>query len=544
MPKQIKLRDDARKALIEGVNLLAETVVTTLGPKGRNVALDRKWNPPRVVHDGVSIAKEIELEDPFENMGAQLVKEAASKTNDIAGDGTTTSILLAQLLINEGNRRIREEGVNPMLMQTGFQRGVDIVVDQLKKMSTPVKDEESLIEVATIAAANRQLGEIIAKAFQKVGKEGVVSVEEGRGMEVEVEYKEGMEFDRGYISPYFVTNEEKMEVEISNPYIFLVNEHISSNKQLMPFLETISQAEQGKRFGVVVITEKIDGEALATLILNKQGNVINPLALEGPGFGDVREALLHDIAALTGAKVFSYKHGDSFDKIPLDFFGRADKVWANSSSTKVIGGRGEKEDIETRVKQIELELEKTKSDFEQERLKERIARLISGAALIRVGATTEVELEDKRERVIDAVSATRAAIEEGVLPGGGVALLRAREALQEYFAKEHDMSTKVALEVLYGVLGQPIRKVLENAGEDVEAILAKIEKENNSTSTYGYNVITREYGSMLEQGVIDPTKVVRSALQNGVSVASAILTTEALVTEKGGNEERNRSSNP
>ncbi len=522
MKKKISFNKEAREALIRGVGILAKAVTTTLGPQGRNVGLGRKWNPPKVVHDGVSVAKEIDVDDPFEQMGVEMVREAATKTNDIAGDGTTTSILLAQALVEAGNKEV-ESGANPMIIQKGLQKAVDKVVEELAKMSKPVKDSNTIEQVASLSAASPEVGKLISTAIDKVGKKGIVMAESGNSLNTDIEYKEGMEFDRGYISPGFVTDEERMEAEVDNPYIFVTSERISTNKQILPILNVIGDVEKGNKFGIVIIADKVEYEALASFFINFKRGLISALAIEAPGFGDKREEMLEDIACLVGGKVFSIQKGNAWDNLNIDMFGHADKVWSNRESSRIVGGKGDKEAISLRVKQIENQIAKEKSDFEKEKLEERVARMAGSVAIIKVGAATEMELSDKVERVKDAVSATKSAIAEGVIPGGGVALLRARNVLD---LANSESDEAIGEKILYDVLRKPIEKLFEIAGEDEKEIEGIEESE---IKDYGYNVVTKKYGSMFEMGVIDPTRVVRSGLQNAVSVAGTILTTEALV---------------
>lgn len=526
MAKQILFNEEARQALVRGVNLLAKTVTITLGPKGKNVALERKWSIPKVIHDGVSIAKEIELKDPFENIGAQLVKEAATKTNDMAGDGTTTAILLAQAIVNEGIKNIAA-GTNPMLIQRGIEKGVEVVVDELKKLSKSIKGLEEIKQIATIAAANEEIGEVVAKVVDKVGKDGVVTVDEGKGLEITVDYKEGMQFDGGFFSPYLVTNEEKMEAEIDNPYILFTDQRITSNQEILAILTSISKFPDSKR--IVIIADRVEGEALATLIVNKLGGRISALAVEAPGFGDKRKEMLADIIALTGGNLISKEAGKSFDNLTLEDFGVAEKVWADSTSTKIIGGKGKKENIKKRLVQIRNLIEENKSDFEKERLQERLAHLVGGVAVIQVGATTEAEMMDKKERVIDAVAATKAAIEEGILVGGGVALLYARKVLPDFKRNLVYEEEKVGVDILFKALAEPLKLIVKNAGIDDGWIVKEI--ENHKDYDYGFDVLSMEFGSMFGRGIIDPTKVTRVALQNATSIAGVILTSEVVVCD-------------
>lgn len=524
MAKQLKFSEDARQSLLKGVNILAQAVVTTLGPKGRNVALDKKWGAPSVVHDGVSVAKEIELEDPFENMGAQLVKEASSKTNDVAGDGTTTAALLAQAIVNSGMKNITA-GANPMMLKKGLQKGVDSVVEEIRKMSKPLKGKEEIAQVATISAADPKVGSLIADALDKVGKDGVVTVEEGKGLDLEIEYKEGMEFDKGYASAYFVTIPDKMEAEIDNPYILITDKKISAIADLLPFLENLVKVSKN----LVIIADEIDGEALATLVVNKLRGTFNALAIKAPGFGDRRKAMLEDIAILTGGTVISEDTGRKLENVTIEDCGKADKVWADKENCRIIGGKGKKTALDARVSQIRKEMDATTSDFDKEKLQERLAKLSGGVAVINVGAATEIELKEVKERVIDAVAATKAAIEEGIVPGGGVAPLRARNVIAKLRDAETDADEKLGLDILYEALSMPVRMIARNAGADDGWVLRKIEESKEAD--YGFNALTMEFGSMLKQGIVDPAKVTRSALQNAASVAMMILTTECLVTD-------------
>jgi chaperonin GroEL len=524
MAKQLKFGEDARQALLRGVNMLAQAVVTTLGPKGRNVALDKKWGAPNVIHDGVGVAKDIELAEPFENMGAQLVKEAASKTGDVAGDGTTTATLLAQSIVNLGMKNITA-GANPMILKNGIAKGVDEVVAEIKKMAKPIKGKSEIKQVATISAADAQIGELIAEALDKVGKDGVVTVEEGKGLSMEIEYKEGMEFDKGYASAYFVTLPEKMEAEVEDPYILITDKKISAIADLLPFLENAVKVTKN----LVIIADEIEGEALATLVVNKLRGTFNVLAVKAPGFGDRRKAMLEDIAILTGGMVISEDTGRKLDSVNLNDCGKAAKVWADKDKTRIIGGAGDKTAIEARVKQIKLEMDNTTSDYDKEKLQERLAKLAGGVAVINVGAATEVELKEKKERVLDAVAATKAAIEEGIVPGGGVTQLRARKVLLSLIEKLEVDDEKTGVKILYDALSMPLRMIARNAGADDGWVLKEV--ENNKISDFGFNALTNNFESMLTAGVVDPAKVTRSALQNGASVAVMILTTECLVTD-------------
>ena len=526
--KQLKFSDDARQALVQGVNILTKAVVTTLGPKGRNVAIDKKWGAPAVIHDGVSVAKEIELQDPFANMGAQLVKQAADKTNDVAGDGTTTATALAAAIVNAGMKNITA-GSNPLSVKRGIDLGVDAVVAEIKKISKPIKGHDEIAQVATISAGDDEIGKKIAEALDKVGRDGVVTVEEGKGLTIDIEYKEGMEFDKGYASPYFVTIPEKMESEIESPYILITDKKISSIQDLLPFLESFIKVSKS----LVIIADDLEGEALATLVVNKLRGSFNVLAVKAPGFGDRRKSMLEDIAVLTGGTVISEDTGRTFENVKVEDLGRADKVWADKDNCRIIGGKGSKSALNARISQLKEELAKTTSDFDKEKIQERLAKLSGGVAVINVGAATEVELNDRKERVKDAVGATKAAVEEGIVPGGEVTLLRAAKALDGLKLVNDE---KVGLDILRFALEQPFRWLLKNAGLDDGYYLKLVQGEK--ALDFGVNVATTQTGSMYQFGVIDPAKVTRSALQNAASVATMILTTECLVCEREDKEKK------
>jgi len=521
MAKQLLFSDKARTKLLSGVNQLAKAVVTTLGPRGRNVALDKKWGSPAVVHDGVSVAKEIELKDPFENMGAQLVKEAASKTNDVAGDGTTTATVLAQSIVATGMKNITA-GANPMLIKRGIDKATAALVAELKKIAKDVK-EEDWESVATISAGDPVIGKKISEALKLVGKDGLVETEEGKGFEIEIDHKEGMEFDKGYASPYFATNADTMEAEISDAYILITDQKVSSISDLLPFLEKFVKVSKN----LVIVADEVDGEALATLVVNKMRGSFNVLAVKAPGFGDRRKDMLGDIAVLTGGSFISEDTGRKLESVTVDDLGRADKVVADKDNTRIIGGKGAKAAISGRIQSIKNEMERTTSDFDKEKLQERLAKLAGGVAVINVGAATEIELKELQERVKDAVEATKAAIEEGIVPGGGVALLRAAKVLDTVKADNDD--EKVGLEIMREAAGQPVRWLAINSGMDAGWVFRQV--ADSAVADYGFNALTLKFGSMVKQGIIDPVKVTRTALQNAASVGSMILTTEALITD-------------
>jgi chaperonin GroEL len=526
MAKQLVFDEEARRSLKKGIDTLAGAVKSTLGPKGRNVALDKKFGAPSVTHDGVTVAKEIELENKFENMGAQLLKEAATKTNDVAGDGTTTATVLAQAIVNEGLKNLAA-GANPMQLKQGIDKGTEAVVEYIRKMAIPVEGKKEIAQIASISAADEQIGELIADVMDKVGKDGVITVEESRGINFETEYVEGMQIDKGYISPYFVTNSEKMEASLENPYILITDKKVSAVQDILPLIEKIVQ--QGKR-EIVIIAEDVDGEALPTLVVNKLRGVLNVLAVKAPGFGDRRKEMLRDIAVLTGGQVISEEMGRRLDSATLADLGTARLVIANKDETTIVEGHGNPADIQARIRQIKAQIEETTSDYDREKLQERLAKLAGGVALIKVGAGTEVELKYRKTRVEDALSATRAGVEEGIVPGGGVALLNAVEALDNLHL-EGDAGTGVS--ILRRALEEPLRQLAANAGKDGSVIVegvrrAQKEKGNNHI---GYNVLTDQYVDMVEAGIIDPAKVTRSALQNATSIAAMILTTEALITD-------------
>src|SRR3990167_5697644 len=520
MAKQIIYAEEVRTKLKSGINKLADAVATTLGPKGRNVALDKKWGAPNVVHDGVTVAKEIDLEDPFENMGAQLIKEAASKTNDVAGDGTTTATILAQAITQEGLKNITA-GTNPMIMKHGLEAGVTAVVENLKKAAKKVSTKEEKAQVATISAADSTIGNLIAEALEKVGNDGVVTVEESKGLETNVEYKEGMEFDRGFVSPYFVTDPAKMEASVENPYILITDKKISAISDLLPLLEKLVQTTKD----LVIIADDIEGEALATLVVNKIRGTMNVLAIKAPGFGDRRKEMLEDIATLTGGALISEDTGIKFESVSPDMLGKADRVTADKDNTIIVGGKGAKSKIEARITQIRTQIDKTTSDFDKEKLEERLAKLSGGVAVVSVGAATEVELKEKKERVNDAVQATKAAIEEGYVVGGEVALIRALNSLNSVKVEGEEV---VGIKILQYALREPLRVLAANAGADAGWVVREVEK---GEANKGFNALTGKFEDLVAAGVIDPVKVTRTALQNAASIAMMVLTTEALITD-------------
>jgi len=525
--KQIIFSDDARRKLKNGIDIVANAVSTTLGPKGRNVALDRKFGSPTITHDGVTVAKEIELEDPFENMGAQLLKEAATKTNDIAGDGTTTSTVLAHAIVSEGLKNLAA-GANPMLLKRGIESAAKAVAAEITKSAIEVTTKEEIANVATISAQDRAIGELIAEVMDKVGKDGVITVEESKGLEFEKDYVEGMQFDRGYISPYFLTDSEHMESVIPEPYVLIYDKKISAATDIVPILEKLVQI--GKR-DLLIIAEDIDGEALATLVLNKLRGMLNVLAVKAPGFGDRRKAMMQDIAVLTGGQVISEETGRKLESVVISDLGRAEKVVADKDNTTVIGGKGDEKEIKGRIEQIKVEIDKTTSDYDREKLQERLAKLSGGVAIIRVGAATETELKEKKHRVEDALSATRAAVEEGIVAGGGVALINAMSALDNVKMTNED--EQIGVKIVRKSLEIPMIKIAENAGKDGSVVVENIRQlqKSKKNKNMGYDVLRDEYIDMVKGGVIDPAKVTRGALENAASIAAMILTTEALITD-------------
>jgi chaperonin GroEL len=521
--KDVRFNADARRALEAGVDRLADAVKITLGPKGRNVVLEKKWGPPVITNDGVTIAKEVEVEDRFENLGAQLAKEVASKTNDVAGDGTTTATVLAQAMVREGLRNVAA-GANPMLLRHGIEKGVEAAVEALRSQSKNISGREQIAHVAAISAADTEVGDMIAEAMDKVGKDGVITVEESQTFGLELETVEGMQFDRGYISPYFVTDQDRMEAVLEDPMILLANKKISAVGDLLPILERVVQA--GKPF--LVIAEDVEGEALATLVVNKMRGTIKTAAVKAPGFGDRRKAMLEDMAILTGGQVISDEIGLKLESVELDMLGRARKVVVTKDDTTIVEGSGKQDDIKARISQIRNEIDKTDSDWDREKLQERLAKLSGGVAVIKVGAATEVELKEKKHRIEDALSATRAAVEEGIVPGGGVALVRAQPAVREA-ARSLEGEAKTGALIVASSMSVPLWQIADNAGVEGSIVVEKVSAAKGSN---GYNAATGEYVDLSKTGVIDPLKVTRSALQNAASIAALVLTTEVLVVEK------------
>ncbi|KKC30341.1 chaperonin GroEL [Caldanaerobacter subterraneus subsp. pacificus DSM 12653] len=531
MAKQIKYGEEARKALERGVNAVANTVKVTLGPRGRNVVLDKKYGTPTVTNDGVTIAREIELEDPFENQGAQLLKEAATKTNDVAGDGTTTATLLAQVMVLEGLKNLAA-GANPMLLRRGMAKAVEAAVEGLRRISKPIDNKESIAHVAAISAADEEIGKLIAEAMEKVGKDGVITVEESKTIGTTLEVVEGMQFDRGYISPYMVTDAEKMEAVLEEPVILITDKKLSSVQDLLPLLEQIVQ--HGKK--LLIIADDVEGEALATLVVNKLRGTFSCVAVKAPGFGDRRKEMLQDIAILTGGQVISEELGYDLKDVTLDMLGRARQVKVTKEHTTIVGGAGNPEDIKKRINQIKAQIEETTSDYDREKLQERLAKLAGGVAVIQVGAATETELKEKKHRIEDALAATKAAVEEGIVPGGGVALLNVIEDVQKVVdSLEGDFKT--GAKIVLKALEAPVRQIAENAGVDGSIIVEKIKAAKDPN--FGYDAYREEFTDMIKRGIIDPTKVTRTALQNAASIASMILTTEAIVVDVPEKEKSN-----
>jgi len=519
--KQLMFDEEARRSILRGVDKLANAVKATLGPKGRNVVLDKKFGAPNITKDGVTVAKEIELEDPFENMGAQMVKEVASKTSDVAGDGTTTATVLAQAIIREGMKNVTA-GSNPMALKRGIDKAVELVVEEVKKISKPTKGKKEIAQVATISANNdKTIGDLIADAMEKVGKDGVITVEEAKGVETTLEVVEGMQFDRGYISPYFVTDPERMETVMENPLILINEKKISGMKDLLPILEQI--AKLGKP--LLIISEEVEGEALATLVVNKLRGTLTTCAVKAPGFGDRRKEMLKDIAVLTGGEVISEELGIKLENIRLDDLGKCKKVVVDKENTTIIEGAGKDKEIEGRIKQIRTQIDETTSDYDREKLQERLAKLAGGVAVIKVGAPTEIAMKEKKARVEDALNATRAAVEEGIVPGGGVVLIRAMAVLEKGKATTDE---KIGMEIVRRALEEPIRQIAENAGVEGSIVVQKVRE---GSGAFGFNAETEEYEDLMATGIIDPTKVTRIALQNAASIAGLMVTTECMVTE-------------
>ncbi len=526
MPKQLVFTDDARRALKAGVDVMSNAVKTTLGPKGRNVALDKKFGAPTVTHDGVTVAREVELKDPYENMGAQLLKEAATKTNDIAGDGTTTSIVLAQAIVHEGMRQIAA-GANAMLLKRGIEKGVAALVDEIKAQAVEVKGKQQIGEIAANSAADKQIGDLIADVMDKVGRDGVITVEESKTLQFETEFVEGMQIDRGYISAYFITNPDRMEAVVEDAYILITDKKVSAITDILPALEKLVQVSKN----LVIVGEDVDGEALATLVVNKLRGTINALAVKAPGFGDRRKAMLEDMAILTGGKVISEELGRKLDSVTVQDLGRARRVTATKDETTFVEGKGAESAIQARIKQIKAQIEETTSDFDKEKLQERLAKLAGGVAVIKVGAGTEVELKEKKHRVEDALSAARAAVEEGVVPGGEIVYINAVKALDK--VKTDDADEQTGVNLLRRSMEEPLRQLAANAGLDGSVIIDGVRRAQaeHKANTWGYEIVIGKYADLFEAGIIDPVKVTRSALENAASVANMILTTEALVTD-------------
>lgn len=519
--KQLLYNEEARRSLRRGMDTLADAVKLTLGPKGRNVILDKKFGAPTITNDGVTIAKEIELEEPFENMGAQLIKEAATKTNDVAGDGTTTATVLAQTMLHEGMKYLTA-GANAMAIKRGVEKASDAVLNKLKEISIPIEGKSQMAQIAAISANDQEIGDLIAEVMEKVGKDGVITVEEGQGIRLETEYVEGMMFDRGYISPYFVTNAERMETVVDDPYILLTDKKISAVSDLLPILEKVLQVSKN----LVVVAEDVEGEALATLVVNKLRGTLNCLTLKAPGFGDRRKAMLEDMGILTGATVITEERGRKLDSATISDLGRARRVVSNKDDTTIVEGKGEEKQIQARIRQIKAQIDETTSEYDKEKLQERLAKLAGGVAVIKVGAATEVELKEKKHRVEDALSATRAAVEEGILPGGGVAFIRAMSALDRTKVEGDEAW---GLDILRRALVEPTRQIAINAGQEGSVVVEAIRK--NRGKYYGYDALKDEYGDMVVKGIIDPTKVTRAALGNAASIAAMVLTTESLITD-------------
>ena len=536
MAKQLKYGEDARRSLEKGINTLADTVKITLGPKGRNVVLDKKYGAPLITNDGVTIAKEIELEDPFENMGAQLIKEVATKTNDVAGDGTTTATLLAQAIVREGLKNLAA-GANPMVLRRGIEAATEAAVQGLKEISSPITGKQAIAQVASISAGDDTIGQLISDAMEKVGNDGVITVEESKTMQTELSTVEGMQFDRGYASAYMVTDTDKMVAELDNPMILITDKKISNIQEILPVLEQVVQS--GKK--LLIIAEDVEGEALATLVLNKLRGTFTCVAVKAPGFGDRRKEMLQDIAILTGGTVISTEVGIELKDANVDMLGTARQVRVDKENTTIVGGAGEKSDIDARIAQIRAQIAETKSDYDREKLQERLAKLAGGVAVIQVGAATEIEMKERKLRIEDALAATRAAVEEGIVPGGGVALLNAMSAVKAIVSK-YTGDARTGIEIVLRAMEEPMRQIALNAGIDGAVIIDTIRRSRKSG--YGYDALKDEYVDMLARGIIDPTKVTRSALQNAASVAAMVLTTESLVTDIPAPEPAAPAANP
>jgi chaperonin GroEL len=533
--KDVRFGDDARSRMMRGVNILANAVKVTLGPKGRNAVLDKSFGAPTVTKDGVSVAKEIELKDKFENMGAQMVKEVASNTSDEAGDGTTTATVLAQAIVREGLKAVAA-GANPMDIKRGIDKAVETATEELRKLSKPCKDNKAIAQVGTISAnSDESIGKTIADAMEKVGKEGVITVEEGSGLQNELDVVEGMQFDRGYLSPYFINSQSNQTAELENPYILLYDKKISNVREMLPLLEGIAKAGRP----LLVIAEDVEGEALATLVVNTIRGIVKVAAVKAPGFGDRRKAMLNDIAVLTGGTVIAEEVGLTLEKASLNDMGQAKKVVVEKENTTIIDGHGKSAEIKARISQIKQQIEEATSDYDKEKLQERMAKLSGGVAVIKVGAATEIEMKEKKARVEDALHATRAAVEEGVVPGGGVALIRAQKALEKLEGSNEDQAT--GIKILSRSIEEPLRQIVSNAGEDAAVVLAEVKK---GKGTYGYNAATDVYGDMLDMGILDPTKVTRLALQNAASVAGLLLTTEVMVAESPKDDDHKHGGMP
>ncbi|NIT03706.1 chaperonin GroEL [Candidatus Saccharibacteria bacterium] len=527
MAKQVIYAEEAREKLKAGIDKLARAVVTTLGPKGRNVALDKKWGAPNVVHDGVTVAKEIELEDPFENMGAQLVSEAASKTNDVAGDGTTTATLLSAQIVNEGLKAIAA-GANPMLLKRGIEEAVEAITAAIEKIAKPIKSKEEKAQIAAISSQDQEIGELIAEAFEKVGDDGVITVEEGKGLETTVEYKEGMVIDKGFASAYFITDADRGEAVVEEPRVLITDQKLSALNDLLPVLENVVKTTKN----VVIIADDIDGEALATLVVNKLRGTINVVAVKAPGFGDRRKEMLQDIAILTGANYISEDTGRKLDSVTLDDLGQSDRLIAGKEESIIVGGKGTKRDINARVEHIKSQIEAAEAEYDREKLEERLAKLSGGVAVIYVGAATEVEMKEKKHRVTDAYEATKAALEEGIVPGGGITLLRARESVKKLSASKENADVALGRDIVYKALDKPLRAIAANAGVDAGYVVSEIERKRSADAAqWGWDALREEFCNVVSRGIIDPAKVTRSALQNASSVAVMVLTTESLITD-------------